>query len=705
MRARHPALVLPLDRLTEGVGGRVGVVETPLAHRERKSGQTSGAEAGVHPQVGAEQVAVPVHRAPPAARQAPVIPRAPDGHARAGRGPAPGAREGADAARGGPGAVATGPGEREGEAPPVEPLLPRPRAVLDGLLVRLEEAGECHEHVRGGHRAGGGPARGERLPDAPTHRVHRARGHRPGEVGQDGGVDALQTHPQAVQHLDGEAQRRAVAVGVGGGEGPGGGWRGHRGGAGEGAGACGAGHGGFGPRQPLGQDRGQSRSGERIGQREVAARRRGQGEGRNLQVLHVALRRHLRLAEGGYQVRHHFEGEGERGAIAVGVGGGQGPGGFLRGHGGRAGEGAAGSAAARGIGRGGVLKPLGQGPGRPGQRIGERPVAAGGRGQGERHNLQALHVALRRDRPIAEGGLQVRVARRERGERHHPGGAHPTVGRLVARARHRRPTGPAVVQQPQPPLPGLRAQGCGHRQAELQPPGGDRLRGHVHHRAPLGALPEPEARALQRHAGRGRGEAQHQVPVERGGQHDRHPRGHAVHHHHRHRVSVHRARGGARPARRLHPQVRCVVVGNRPGPGRRVGGEGRVHRGAQRDHHRLVRLLLRVAGHRHVNRPRGRPRREGERPGGERRVVLARRGRAGARVRVGYRHLPCARGAQGHREAQGRRDAGRAFRHARGIDRHRGRIIVWSCPDSVDREGLGFHAASWSLLSKTIGDC
>ena len=29
----------------------------------------------------------------------------------------------------------------------------------------------------------------------------------------------------------------------------------------------------------------------------------------------------------------------------------------------------------------------------------------------------------------------------------------------------------------------------------------------------------------------------------------------------------------------------------------------------------------------------------------------------------------------------------------------------WSCPDSVDSEGLGFHAASWSLLSKAIGDC
>ena len=29
----------------------------------------------------------------------------------------------------------------------------------------------------------------------------------------------------------------------------------------------------------------------------------------------------------------------------------------------------------------------------------------------------------------------------------------------------------------------------------------------------------------------------------------------------------------------------------------------------------------------------------------------------------------------------------------------------WSCPVSVDSEGLGFHAASWSLLSKAMGDC
>ena len=32
-------------------------------------------------------------------------------------------------------------------------------------------------------------------------------------------------------------------------------------------------------------------------------------------------------------------------------------------------------------------------------------------------------------------------------------------------------------------------------------------------------------------------------------------------------------------------------------------------------------------------------------------------------------------------------------------------IAYWSYPDSVDSEGLGFHAASWSLLSKGIGDC
>ena len=115
-----------------------------------------------------------VHRAPFAAGEAPVITRAPDGHARAGvrstagadagRGPAPGAREGADTARSGPGAVAAGPGEREGETPPVQPLPPRPGAVLDGLLVRLEEAGERSEHVRGGRRVGGGGPRPGRAP-------------------------------------------------------------------------------------------------------------------------------------------------------------------------------------------------------------------------------------------------------------------------------------------------------------------------------------------------------------------------------------------------------------------------------------------------------------------------------------------------------------------------------------------------------------
>ena len=69
--------------------------------------------------------------------------RAPQGHARAGACPATGVRdgEGADGARSG--SASTGPGGREGEAPPDQPLLPRPRPVLDGLLVRLKHVGEA----------------------------------------------------------------------------------------------------------------------------------------------------------------------------------------------------------------------------------------------------------------------------------------------------------------------------------------------------------------------------------------------------------------------------------------------------------------------------------------------------------------------------------------------------------------------------------